>query len=572
MTWTRENPGAGEPWGIRNQATLRTNRADDLRVVQGTLGAVRNDAGSADWTAKSRDAFVANLDALGPSLVLLIQGLDAHAAALQRYATEIEQIQDQQSVLGHQRSDAQDQLVKHERQRSTLLAGMELWATEPSHSVDSARLDRVIDADQTMLRGCDAQWEDLIAHRRSADSTCAQQLGSVQALGPLAAFTATAIRFDSSTELLSRFATLSAADLQVLVGLHPDLAGRFTAHPPSAQMVAEWWSALGHDQQLALAAGVPEVVGALDGVPWEVRFSANRTNIAAAQDDEAAVIAGLREEITTLQAHPNRGDSQAGMALAAALGEALARAKTLREMGSSDRQVLLFDPTGNGRYAEVHGTLSAETSNVGIIVNGTTLAMDTVLMYDERAKGFYDASVTRQEDVVTITWMGTDFPGWDTYVTGDIEGMAEDGGARLAEFVTGVDEVVTVAGQEPPRIGVFLHSAGGLIGGSAEKIGLPADYVVHIESAGAGPDVSAVDDYAQPNKERFVMTAPGDFIQLTQGGFTNMGVDPDRLAGITVLDSGREGLIDPAAHDGVFEPGSEAWEELYGVLTTDGRH
>jgi hypothetical protein len=128
---------------------------------------------------------------------------------------------------------------------------------------------------------------------------------------------------------------------------------------------------------------------------------------------------------------------------------------------------------------------------------------------------------------------------------------------------------VTVAGHEPPRIGVFLHSAGGLIGGSAEKIGLPADYVVHIESAGAGPGVTTVDDYAQPDKERFVMTAPGDFIQLTQGGFTSMGVDPDRLTGITVLDSGREGLIDPAAHDGVFEPRSEAWEELYGVLTTD---
>ncbi len=43
------------------------------------------------------------------------------------------------------------------------------------------------------------------------------------------------------------------------------------------------------------------------------------------------------------------------------------------------RQVLLFDPAGNGRYAEVHGTLNANTLNIGAIVNGTTLSMDTVL-------------------------------------------------------------------------------------------------------------------------------------------------------------------------------------------------
>lgn len=570
MTWARENPGAGEPWGIRDQANRRTSRSDDLRAVQGTLASARIDAGSADWTAKSRDAFVAHLDALGPSLDLLIQGLDTHAAALQRYAGEIEQIQDQQSVLAHQRGDAQILLGNHERQRSNLAVGDGLWLVDQSQVGERSRLDDLIDSDQSILRNCEAQWEDLVAHRRAADSMCAQQLSSVQALGPLAAFTATAIRFDTSTELLSRFATLSSADLQVLLELNPELVGRLQKNPPSAHVVAEWWSALASDQQLALAAGAPEVVGGLDGVPWDVRFSANRANIAAAQDDQDAVVAGLREEISALHAKPNRGDSQAGVALASALAAAIARATTLRDMGSSARQVLLFDPAGNGRYAEVHGTLSAETTNVGIIVNGTTLAMDTVLQYDHRAADFYDKSVAEDTDLVTITWMGTDFPDWETYVTGDIEGMADEGGARLAQFVRGVDEVATVAGQPSPGIGVFLHSAGGLIGGSAEKIGMPADYIVHIESAGAGPGVTSIQDYAEPNKDRFVMTAPGDPIQLTQGT-REMGVDPDGLEGVTVLDSGRTATFDPGAHDGVFVRGTDAWNELYDVLTLEGR-
>ncbi|MCI4657852.1 alpha/beta hydrolase [Cryobacterium zhongshanensis] len=311
----------------------------------------------------------------------------------------------------------------------------------------------------------------------------------------------------------------------------------------------------------AALAGAPAIIGALDGVPWPARFTANKTNIAQARKDQAATIASLREQIAAVPQGksfaPQRVDLQN------ALAAALKRELTYQVMAGDDHQVLLFDPAGNGRYAEVHGTLSAKTENIRVIVNGTTLNMDSVLKYDLRAKSFYDLSEKSDPDgLVTITWMGTDFPGWETYAQPDLDRFAIEGGPRLARFVAGIDEL------SPAPIGVVGHSAGGAIVGSAEVTGMPAAYVMHVESAGAGPGVQTIADYAHPETERFAITAPGDPIQKVQA-LKVLGADPDGLAGIKPLESGYPdtGFVNFGEHDGIFSENSTGWFAMFNVIT-----
>ena len=384
MVWTRERPGAGEPWGIRHEASIRERRADDLRTVQSMLASVLADAGSADWTAQSRDAFVETVNGLVPGLSLLIQGLDEQATALRRYSADVEQVQDEQRPLEYRRGEAHSRYWAFQRQLQALPMDDPVFTVDASIPVERARLGAHMDSERSILTNLDAQWDELVARRRAADSFCAQQLGSVAALGRLSAVTAAVGRGASTTEILVRLAGLSAEDMQVFLRTHPDLMRGFQDTEPAPSVVKEWWDELDAGQQAALLVGAPAIIGALDGVPWPARFTANKTNIAQARKDQAATIASLREQIAAVPQGKSFAPKKSE--LQNALAAALARDLTYQKMAGDDHQVLLFDPAGNGRYAEVHGTLSAKTENIAVIVNGTTLNMDTVLEYDRRAR------------------------------------------------------------------------------------------------------------------------------------------------------------------------------------------
>ncbi|MFC5929235.1 hypothetical protein D6T64_02995 [Cryobacterium melibiosiphilum] len=86
------------------------NKAAALRTMQTRLLAAQTDAGGAEWTAVSRDAFVARLASITPEVDLLIRGLDAQADALGRYSVEVEQINDLAVAYERARVDAHTDL------------------------------------------------------------------------------------------------------------------------------------------------------------------------------------------------------------------------------------------------------------------------------------------------------------------------------------------------------------------------------------------------------------------------------------------------------------------------------
>ncbi|WP_426515286.1 hypothetical protein ACPPVQ_11800 [Diaminobutyricibacter sp. McL0618] len=362
---------------------------------------------------------------------------------------------------------------------------------------------------------------------------------------------------------------MSATDLRALLAAHPELATKLGRADPQA--VADWWHSLDgpdgglSDAQTALVVGIPAVIGALNGVGWDARYAASKLNIQVAKAANEKKIAALHQQIDDLASF--RGTTLARAELVHQIAGLEARQATYTTM--EGRQVLLFDLAGNGRYVEVHGTLTASTRNIGVIVNGTTLNMDTVLGYDKRAANFQKENRDHNDDsLVTVTWMGGDFPDWGTYTrTTELSGMANATGRALAEFVDGV-RAVTEA-----RSVIVGHSAGGGIVGAAEKVGLSADAVIQVSSAGAGPDVHSVQDYKNPQTPRYTLTAPDDPITPFQGLFWGtgpFGANTEDLEGVTVLDSGPTPLaglpVNPWAHDAVFDAGTQAWKNIYYVM------
>ena len=168
-----------------------------------------------------------------------------------------------------------------------------------------------------------------------------------------------------------------------------------------------------------------------------------------------------------------------------------------------------------------------------------------------------------------VTWMGGALPE-EVFVDAFSTAYATDLGPRLAAFTARMD---SPAGAPVTVLG---HSYGGSVVGAAEAAGMRADRVVHVESAGIGPGVNGVEDYAHPDTDRYSMTAPGDPIVYAQtfGGLVHGG-NPDALAGVTRLETGwiddqrrDQGMLQgPASHSGVFERETTAWVNMYNVIT-----
>src|SRR5690606_30121898 len=141
-----------------------------------------------------------------------------------------------------------------------------------------------------------------------------------------------------------------------------------------------------------------------------------------------------------------------------------------------------------------------------------------------------------------ISWMGGDLPDG---VLGDAPDpkYSKELGPRLTDFSRDLRLEIDRAGADNARVTVAGHSYGGAVVGRAELSGLDADRVLHIESAGMGHDVHSGSDLprSQRDVDRYSMTAPGDFIELTQGvqkGGIGHGADPDTFDGTTRLHTG----------------------------------
>jgi uncharacterized protein YukE len=318
----------------------------------------------------------------------------------------------------------------------------------------------------------------------------------------------------------------------------------------SQDRIAAQIAAMTAEQRDRLVAEFPDRVGNTDGVPWDMRFAANRRNIAAAILAEPGTDEGSRRRTAFYRSLLGEVDDPAGG-------------------GRIHRKIVAFDPA-RSLLVELNGDL--ETAHgVAVLVPGVNTTIEGSAANTATARRFVTGG-----DVAVITFLGGPFPQVHNPAAALLEAAdpkyALDMAPRLVAFTEDLDRRV---GAEVP-VTVLGHSYGGSIVGTAETLGLTSDRTVFLAAAGAGVGVDGADDWhnRNPGVVRFSLTAPDDFIELVQGipGGPH-GADPDEIAGVIHLPTGRydDGtqIAGWDAHSGMLNRPGDSWRMILGIIAGD---
>ncbi|MEW1753907.1 alpha/beta hydrolase [Streptomyces angustmyceticus] len=329
---------------------------------------------------------------------------------------------------------------------------------------------------------------------------------------------------------------------------HATFHGRPLPDPkgPPATLRAFFGKLTGGDKQ-RLARRYPLVVGNMNGAPVRLRYRANRM----ALDDARAV---EKQRMGDRRLTPV-GRQEAGRLM-----------HRFASMMSPARQILAFDPAGDGRAAEVFGNLPA-AQRVSVVVPG----VDTNLSTFERtaratsapvgmARSLYSAEREARPGTRTavIAWADYTSPA-GMGVEAATGKLAADGAVRLRALVDALPSSDTVS--------LFCHSYGSVVCGLAART-LPSN-VEDIAVAGS-PGMRAGSLAGLGTRARvWAMRDADDWIAdvpyLEVGGLGH-GADPvDPSFGSRVLSA--DGAV---GHAGYFAPGTRSLRNfaLVGVGAT----
>jgi hypothetical protein len=577
------DPGAGEPYGIRYLARLRTNKAESMRTSIAALIRAREQPSAGEWTAQSRTAFVNRTDTIIVDLNLLATGLDQVAFALNRYAAQVEQIKATQVGLTAQRRSAAES-IEHG------LRLIELLDNSPRYTFGSTRkiagairtderdtsetrisrasLWRHVDEDAASLRNADRRFDDLLTDRRRADALCISTMEDKTVTGGTWSTTPSQINGLSDAALLNHLTGLTTTDLTIMLTLHPELALRLAA-VADATAVAAWWRSLGNptdrydqtDAQRALIELAPDAIGNLEGVAYWARSAANVIRLDAA--------------IAALQGN-NSDVSNSLRAIYKALKNSTHEIPKLlislhMEPGREALAAIAVGDLDAAHYVtfQVSGMNSSTLGMVGTV--GSALAL-----YD--AEKNLESHLLSGGGFAVVAWIGYRSPDTSSVA---FETHATLGARALTKALEGY-RAATGGNESGTHLTVEAHSYGSTVAmkaltSNAANVNALALY----GSAGAPEEVTAMDDLQLDPGQVWVGQTSDDWVaELGQ----NIGRrdDPAILGGVSLFDTDG-GVSDPLTgefletshgHDEYLKSKSESLRNLaaialgYGHLVT----
>ncbi len=380
-------------------------------------------------------------------------------------------------------------------------------------------------------------------------------------------------------EVLRRATDIDTRAAAALAGIGGDEPGDLGEYSPARALLpadstpaahAAFWKTLTPSQRTSLLEHDPGSIGNLDGIPAEVRDTANRrmltlerTRLRRVADHLSSQLAG--ERFGGLLTHADAGLAQTVRRLDAL--DAIAR--TLEQ---GNRQLLVLDNSSSEDTLAAIGIGDVHTAtHVAVFVPG--LGSDVrgdVERYDGDLAALgrvAEKTLPEGESVACVTWMNYQAPhvGWsllDPQRTVLAPLAASVGAPRLTAFLDGLD---AARGQDP-HLSLLGHSYGSLVAAMSLQGVADAgvDEFVALGSAGLGVD--DVDRLSVPPGNLFVAEAQGDVV-ADLGVF---GGDPSRLDGIVALPTGHDAEAATSknvGHSDYLTPGTTTQRQVADVVT-----
>lgn len=300
-----------------------------------------------------------------------------------------------------------------------------------------------------------------------------------------------------------------------------------------------------------LAERYPEIIGNLDGIPFDVRAEANLRRLTALHDQLSNLPEPTKSEVSALW----------------------------NEVMLNKGQLVSFDPDGSEQMTAAlwYGPLDA--TNVSVLVPGMLSEVQGIGEFGTSARDLISGTGD-----AAVAWFGYDSP---NIVEEPSMARAQDGAPALRSFLLGVD---TQAGSR--TLNVVAHSYGSTtaalaIGSSPDALGV--DRFITVGSAGLPDDDTVLGNLQGPGGPRIYATTSANDFWAPVGKLTGWGhhTDPSSLDGVTVFDSdgGRAGGVDllptpgHSAHGGAnfpweseaggyLEKGSESFYNVKSIVTT----
>jgi hypothetical protein len=372
--------------------------------------------------------------------------------------------------------------------------------------------------------------------------------------------------------LLDQLALLPKGDLTRFVADNPGSVKQLVSDQPAAGVTAAWWSGIPSASKKSLLSGAPAVLGNLEGIPFGVRDSANRSQLAKS-------IAELKASMSQL----GRGEVVAARLRLHMLEQVRDAART--SAATQPKSLLTFDGSGQGRAAIVVGNL-ATADYVSYLVPGMFFSVDTALgtwtniATDLNQEQTHWLSRLAQVDpsmkgktVATVAWIGYQTPGITQIAS---LSLAQQGADLIGQAIDGIQ--ATRSGDEP-----FVTVIGHSYGSTAAMIelakgGLHVDALALIGSPGSAAQTASTLSVRNDNvyvgeaawdpvvNSAFYGSDPGSSAFGAKKMSVAGGVDPITHRALTAS----------AGHLGYFEPGSESMRNLaliglnQGSLVTQG--
>lgn len=407
-------------------------------------------------------------------------------------------------------------------------------------------------------------------------------------------------QFESAIGLaiLARLSANGGADASSLLEDNPDWLTLVQDYPPPPDDVRAWWTGLDPVAVAALLAGVPILVGNLDGVRLADRFTANQTNVQNGIDDALAEIERLEAAKAAMIDADSWGDAMT-------IGEynellELHRARvdawqallnststTFDEAGvphTTGPNIAVFDPDRDA-IATYHGPIDPETGDIpswieNVVVSVPGTGANTSNWSDARGGDIYNGDPNHRTAV--FQWAGGTFP--QSIPEAMDSSYSHALAPRLVSFTSGIP---TPPGADVTVLG---HSYGGATVGVAEAQGLEADKVLYMAAAGLGEGNDSLEDFPHTSDvPHYAIMARNDLVVgPIQGEWTDWmhGSSTLSVSGVTRLESGQidagsgdsdwiEGYNVPGngtppaidAHSAIFNPSSDAFANMMAVIT-----